>query len=179
VPYGGRLAVMNCACQPYASKAKPLLKKALREKKILKDAVGSRKPVGFMGGAGNAWIPKTAVKENRFYTGEAAGFQDPFRGFGMEFALESGAMAAKALVNSMDYDNLWKERFMPQFRLDYSRRFFMSIFGSRIVDLAYRNMKSGDTIDFVRGDVSGFAGDMLKRIFLGMELAKKKITGYW
>jgi digeranylgeranylglycerophospholipid reductase len=179
VPYDGRLAIMNCACQPYVGLLKPHLKKALAENKILKEAVAGKKPVGFMGGYGNVSIPKTAVIDGRVYLGEAAGFQDPFRGFGMEFALESGKMAADAIINNLDYDRLWKDEFMPQFKLDYSRRFFISLFGSRIVDLVYSRVKSGDTISFIRGDFPGFAGDALKTVFLNAELLKYRLTGRW
>lgn len=179
VPYDGKLAVVNCASQPHVSEVKKLFKKAVAEKKLLRDAVGGRKPCGSIGGFGNAFIPKTAFRDGRYYVGEAAGFQDPFRGFGMKYALESGRLAAEAILKKTDYDTLWKRQFMPQSKLDYSRRLFMSLFGSRLVDLAYRKVKTGQTIDFVSGNVGGVLGDALKTVFLNAELAKKRLTGHW
>jgi len=179
VPCNGKLSIVNCASQPHTGLVKERLHKALEEKKILKEAVAGKKPVGYIGGFGNAGIPKTAVKDGRIYTGEAAGFQDPFRGFGMKFALESGKLAADALAKKLDYDALWKKQFAEQFKLDYSRRFFLSIFGSRIVDLAYRNTKNNDAIDFKSGNIKGPVGGLLKTGVLQLELLKQKMTGRW
>jgi len=178
VPYDGKLAVINCVCQPHVGRVRELLGKALKEKEILRRSVRGS-PVAYTGGFGNASIPSTAVRGGRFYVGEAAGFQDPFRGFGMRFALESGKFAADAIAHALDYDSIWRREFMPQFSLDYSRRFFLSLFGSGLVDVAYRGMKSGDAIDFVSGNVSGPFGNLLKHLFLHMELAKRKLTGFW
>jgi flavin-dependent dehydrogenase len=179
VPYDGKLEVINCASQPYVSQVKELFKKAVAEKKLLRDAIGGRKPCGSIGGFGNAFIPKTAVKDGRLRTGEAAGFQDPFRGFGMKYALESGKMAADAIAYKIDYDALWKEHFMPKFKLDYSRRFFMSVLGSGLADLVYRKFKSGQTIEFVSGNIEGPLGGLLKTGFLQLELLKRRLTGCW
>ena len=180
VPYGkDKVKVVNCCSMPYCSKAKQLLFKALKERSILKQYFEGLKPVDEFAGYGGCWIPKTAVIDGVIQIGEAAGFQDPFRGFGMNFALESGFLAAKAIAENQDYDKLWKERFMPQFRLDYSRRFFMSIFGSMLVDLAYRKVKNRDLIEFKSGDVKGLAGSVLKSMFCKAEEFKRGLTGHW
>ena len=52
------------------------------------------------GGAGNSAIHHVAHKGNIFYAGEAAGFQDALFGFGMRWAMLSGAQAADALLNN-------------------------------------------------------------------------------
>jgi len=179
VPYNGKVVLMNCLFQPYISQVKSLLRKAIQEKKFLRDIVGDRKPVGYTGGFGNVSIPKSAIIDGKYYTGEVAGFQDPFRGFGMKFALESGKMAADALTQNLDYDQMWRERFMPIIKTDFSRRFFLWLFGGALVDLAYWRVKSGDQISFITGDVQGPVGNTLKNIFYRMELLKKRITGYW
>jgi len=179
VPYDDKIVLMNCLFQPYVSQAKTLLKKAIKEKKILREIVGNKKPLEVTGGFGNASIPKTAVVDGRYYVGEAAGFQDPFRGFGMKFALESGKMAADAITKNLDYDRMWRKQFTPQIKANLSRRLFLWLFGGALVDLLYMNTKSGDTINFITGDVKGPAGRLLKNIFYQTELLKKRITGYW
>jgi len=174
-----KFEVINCVCQPYTPLVKKLFSKAIEERKMIRDIVGNKKPVHSISGIGNVDIPRTAVIENRFYLGESAGFQDPFRGFGMNFALESGKLATEAIIKNLDYDKLWKQQFMDQFKLDFSRRLAISIFGDRLVEFLYRNVNSGDTMDFVKGDVSGTTGKVLKDLFFNLELFKHKLLGYW
>lgn len=50
------------------------------------------------GGAGNSVLHNIAHKGNILYAGEAAGIQDSLFGFGMRWAMLSGAAAAKALL---------------------------------------------------------------------------------
>lgn len=180
VPYGrDEVKIVNCVSKPYCSRAEKLLHRAIEERSILREYFGGLKPVDSFGGYGNCWIPRTAVVDGVLYTGEAAGFQDPFRGFGMNFALESGFLAARALAEGLDYDALWRERFMQNLEFDYARRFFMSVFGDRLVDLMYRNVKDDDTIKFKSGDVGGMPGAVLKKVFCGMEQLKRGVTGCW
>lgn len=60
-------------------------------------------------------IPKSAIKENMIFTGEAAGFQDELFRFGMRYAAYSGYFAAKSIIENIDYDVLWKKKFMKEF----------------------------------------------------------------
>ncbi len=61
-------------------------------------------------------IPETAIKEKSLITGEAAGFQDELFRFGMRYAVISGYLAAQAIIRDLDYDALWKERFLNEFK---------------------------------------------------------------
>lgn len=47
----------------------------------------------------------------RLFVGEAAGLQDPEWGFGMRYAVESGELAARALVEGFDYAAAARRRF--------------------------------------------------------------------
>ncbi|GMQ86790.1 MAG: NAD(P)/FAD-dependent oxidoreductase [Acidimicrobiia bacterium] len=47
----------------------------------------------------------------RLYVGEAAGLQDPEWGFGMWYAMESGALAARSLLEGFSYDEAAGHRF--------------------------------------------------------------------
>jgi len=61
-------------------------------------------------------IPKTAFSEKSFLVGEAAGFQDELFRFGMRYAIISGYLAAQSIIKNLDYDRLWKKRFLKEFR---------------------------------------------------------------
>lgn len=60
------------------------------------------------GGAGNFRIPARAVTGVHPMVGEEAGFQDFLWGFGMRYAILSGMLAARSLLEGKDYDQLWR-----------------------------------------------------------------------
>jgi len=62
-------------------------------------------------------IPKSAISsQGTFLVGETAGFQDELFRFGMRYAIISGYLAAKAIIQDLDYDELWKKRFLSEFQ---------------------------------------------------------------
>ncbi len=65
------------------------------------------------GGFGNVFPSVSARKGKLLYVGEAAGFQDALFGFGMRYAMSSGHLAARALMNGTpeQYDPDWRARF--------------------------------------------------------------------
>jgi flavin-dependent dehydrogenase len=70
-------------------------------------------------------IPESATKSNSLLVGEAAGFQDELFRFGMRYAVWSGYFAAKAISEGLNYDNLWKNKFLKEFkRTALTRRVF-------------------------------------------------------
>ncbi len=176
---GGLVKVVNCTSQPYVKQTKMLYYKALKERKILADLIGDKKPVSTFGGFGGAYFPKSAVIANRLYIGEAAGFQDPFRGFGMNYALESGYLAAQAILKEQDYDVLWKKHFEKQIKSDLYRRYAMLTFGDRAIEHAFRNIKDGDTTNINKTNPSGWKGKLLKESFYRLELFHHARTGMW
>jgi flavin-dependent dehydrogenase len=70
------------------------------------------------------------VREGRLYVGEAAGFQDCLFGFGMRYALLSGALAARAIAEAEDYDHLWQSAFGHQLSVGTRNRRLYSRFGN-------------------------------------------------
>lgn len=68
------------------------------------------------GGFAGFEIPKTAIKNNSLYVGEAAGFQDPLFGFGMKYAIKSGYFAAVSITEKRNYDGLWKKSFLGEMK---------------------------------------------------------------
>ena len=54
-----------------------------------------------------------------------AGFQDELFRFGMRYAIISGYLAAKSIIEGLDYDKLWKKKFSKEFqRTARTRRVF-------------------------------------------------------
>lgn len=175
----GCVEIMNCVLKPHTENVKDLFLKAIREREILRKIVGNQEPLEYMGGAGGLDFPVNGVINDQYYLGEAAGFQDPFRGFGMSYALESGKLAADAILRNEDYNNLWKKAFMPHIKKDFSRRFIMSIFGDRFVEYLFSRKIRDGTVDFDSFAPRGLLGKFAIDLFFRMELLKRRITGYW
>ncbi len=75
------------------------------------------------GGYGSFFITNTAIKNGKLYLGEAAGFQDFLWGFGMRYAMQSGYLAAKSILEGKNYDQLWKKVLLPQMKASVVNRF--------------------------------------------------------
>ncbi|MEJ2315057.1 MAG: NAD(P)/FAD-dependent oxidoreductase [Nitrospirota bacterium] len=61
----------------------------------------------------NFFVRDSHKKGGTLYVGEAAGFQDCLWGFGMRYAMTSGHLAARSIVEGADYDSLWKKGLGP------------------------------------------------------------------
>jgi flavin-dependent dehydrogenase len=56
--------------------------------------------------------------------GEQAGFQDTLWGFGIRFAMRSGVLAARSLMDASDYDARWRAAIGPMLRAAVVNRAF-------------------------------------------------------
>ncbi|HKI62323.1 MAG TPA: FAD-dependent monooxygenase [Mariprofundaceae bacterium] len=85
------------------------------------------------GGLGNVSYPKTAIKGNILYAGEAAGFQDALWGFGMRYAFISGHLAAQAWLQGKPeaYDPMWQQALGSRMRAGIVNRFMFSRLGNK------------------------------------------------
>jgi len=77
----------------------------------------------------NYFIPERYEEDGALYAGEAAGLQDFLYGLAIRMALESGQLAARALLNGGDYTALVKERFSPRLRSGLVHRFLYERLG--------------------------------------------------
>ena len=68
------------------------------------------------GGAANFRIPRSAYSGEHPMVGERAGFQDSLWGFGIRFAMKSGVMAARSLLDGSNYDACWRAAIGPMLR---------------------------------------------------------------
>jgi len=101
---------------------------------------GSREKHEFSGFI-NQNIPNSAVLDGSIYTGEAAGFQDAFLGFGMKYAFLSGYFATRSIIDGTSYDELWKNSFEKELKKSLYNRFFLNIFGDRIYEKTISNLR--------------------------------------
>ena len=83
------------------------------------------------GGTGNFLVPRTIQKGDILFAGEAAGFQDALWGFGMRYAMLSGHLAARTLMEGKpeNYDRLWKRRLGGPMRTSIVNRYLFEKLG--------------------------------------------------
>jgi len=89
---------------------------------IVKDFLKGAKRAQIISGYEDYNKPGSAKLENSILTGEAAGFMDASRGFGLSYAVESGYLAAKSIIENSSYDELWKSSFGEEISRYYLRR---------------------------------------------------------
>ncbi len=106
-----------------------------------------RNPRSF-GGYAQFYLPRSATRDGRRYTGEAAGFQDCLFGFGIRYAMMSGYLAARSIIEGVDYNALWRRRFGHQLRTSVVNRFWYELGGHAAYELLVR--RSGRKHDPIR-----------------------------
>jgi flavin-dependent dehydrogenase len=108
------------------------------------DLAGARR----FGGTGNVRLPATARCNGggTLLAGEAAGFQDALWGFGLRYAMVSGHLAARALLerDPASYDRRWRARFGGLIRASLVNRYFFSRLGDRGYGAFLRRLGSAD-----------------------------------
>jgi flavin-dependent dehydrogenase len=181
VPFSNDLVeFVTCVSAPHAPRLAALHAKAMNERRFVRDCLSGKKKVGSFGGGGDVRLPKTAFVNGKYYVGEAAGFQDPFMGFGIVYALKSGKFASDAVVNGLDYDAAWKREILPLMKKDFARRLPVSILGDIVPELVMLQYKNGQKVDFGKAvpDDSPLYRP-IQEAFFRLEVAKKGILGGW
>jgi len=105
-------------------------------------------------GTGNVRSSPIARVGSTLYAGEAAGLQDALWGFGMRFALVSGHMAARAILDRApaDYDRHLRGRFAGILRASVVNRYFYEKLGdSGYARLLRRIARAADAREWLRG----------------------------
>lgn len=95
------------------------------------------------GGYGALWSGNPVRRGWMLYAGEAAGFQDALWGFGLRYAIHSGALAARALSNDdpRTYDSLVAERLAGLARASIINRCLFARLGDRGAGLLMQRME--------------------------------------
>ena len=96
------------------------------------------------GGVGNYGPPCRGEHVGRLLVGEHAGFQDALAGFGMRYALRSGILAARSLLEGSDYDSLWRHSLLPAIRQSIGNRLLYAKAGDRGRRAMFRRLAAGD-----------------------------------
>jgi len=118
---------------------------------------------------GNFFMRDTQIHNNKLYAGESAGFQDCLWGFGMRYAILSGYLAAKSLIEGADYDILWKRELKPMLETSLINRYLFEKFGHAGYRFFTNRFANSNPRDFLR---KHYNYSFLKHLLL--PLAKKK-----
>ena len=138
---GGRGTVASCLFTGFRDQAKYL---AATEEFFTHNAgLQMRNPRPF-GGFGNMRLAETAVQGGHPVIGEQAGFQDALAGFGMRYAIRSGVLAARAILDGSDYTTLWQRDLAPALHAGIVNRFVFNLAGEAGMKLAVRRLASRD-----------------------------------
>ncbi|MBI4162429.1 MAG: NAD(P)/FAD-dependent oxidoreductase [Candidatus Aenigmarchaeota archaeon] len=124
VPYGNEITIaattFDIGC-PIPNLFENFIKENPVVKTILEGATFLRHTSGFE----YFNIPKTAIINGKKVIGAAAGFLDPSRGFGIKYALLSGILASKSIVEKKNYNKLWKSEFEHELLEGFKRRILL------------------------------------------------------
>lgn len=96
------------------------------------------------------FLRNSQVVGNRLYVGESAGFQDCLWGFGMRYAILSGYLAARSIIEGSDYDRLWQRQLKPLLETSLVNRYLVELFGATAYRYLVRKVGAGDPCAFLR-----------------------------
>ena len=119
---------------------------------------------------GNFFIRHSQVERKTLYVGESAGFQDGLWSFGLRYAILSGYLAARSIIDGTDYDRLWKGGLKPMLETSLVNRFLLERFGLAGYRHITRQLAKGDPCAYLRRH---YNPSLLKRFFLPLALKKK------
>jgi flavin-dependent dehydrogenase len=107
----------------------------LNKNEYVRDLVRDKEPLHIVSGYGNYDVLKSATSGGRYYVGDAAFFQDASKGFGIRYAVLSGYLAAKAIIENKNYDDLWKSEFEDELKRNFKRRVLINSLDNKDYDL--------------------------------------------
>jgi flavin-dependent dehydrogenase len=118
----GEAEVINSTFGPTVNMhtLKTLYNKAIEENEILKELLDGATKKTVQAGIGCCTLLEKPYKHDKYYVGEAAGFQDVTAGFGIRYAVISGYLAAQSIIESKDYNEQVVKTFKS--RLDFERK---------------------------------------------------------
>lgn len=146
----GQATLATCLFEDFHNEA-TYLERTVR---FFEDKVGIKmvNPRRF-GGYGNVLPALDARRGSMLYVGEAAGFQDALFGFGIRYAILSGHLAARALLEAAPekYGEMVAQRFGGLLRSAVVNRYFYQNLGNRgYVKLLRRIDRAADVADWLR-----------------------------
>lgn len=83
-----------------------MFEKALKSNTVLSQITHNAKRLNEISGFGSYQLLVSSLKNEKYYVGEAAGFQDASKGFGIRYAILSGYLVARSIIEGTDYNHL-------------------------------------------------------------------------
>lgn len=122
--HDGHGTVASCMFTDFKREAEYLA----RTVAMFRDRVGleMRDPRPF-GGFANFRLSRSAVQGGHLVIGEQAGFQDALAGFGLRYAFGSGLLAARSIIEGVDFPRLWRAELLPLLRTSISNRWIFNL----------------------------------------------------
>ncbi len=106
---------------------------------------GRRDAYSFM----NFALKERATREGRDAVGEAGAFQDYLFGLGIRYAIQSGALAAEALLSGRDFQEMQRAAFGARQRVSVVNRFLYELGGNAGLSLFLGRAARADFRDFL------------------------------
>ena len=88
-------------------------------------------------------IPKIE-RAGRLLVGERAGLQDALAGFGLRYAMISGALAARSILEGLHYESLLRKRFAAIHRAGVANRLAYDLAPARVKNFALSRIAQAD-----------------------------------
>lgn len=129
---------------------KNLFQKLISNHEIFKEHLANSKLLYNFSGFINFSIPKTAIEGNSLLVGEAAGFQDAAFGFGIRYAIYSGYLASKSILERKNYDELWKKAFLHELKKTLKIRYVLNRVGNNFLNRLIKNIGKRDIEEFTK-----------------------------
>lgn len=157
---GGRGTVASCMYPAFGAQARHVL--AAEAFFRAHAGLEMRNPRPF-GGYRNMRLPKTAMQGGHPVIGEHAGFQDALAGFGIRYAIRSGVLAARGLLDGDDCTARWQAEFGSDLKAGIANRWLFNTLGRPGMTLAVSRLARRDAGDLLR---RAYALTPLKRLVL-------------
>ena len=155
----GRGTVKSCMFSGFKQESVYVARTVDRFRKLVGLEMKNPQPHG---GAGNFRIPVSAYSGQHPVAGEQAGFQDTLWGFGIRFAIASGVLAARSLMDGSNYDTRWREELNSVLRAAVVNR---AVYGGLGNDGYRRFLRKAATIGDARAFLRRYYGaSWLKRL---------------
>jgi flavin-dependent dehydrogenase len=97
----------------------------------------------------NFFLHQSSVRGRSLFAGEAGGFQDYLFGLGIRYALSTGHLAARSIVEGVHFDRLWSERFGRTMRSSVSSRLLYEALGRYGLRFFVRRASRSDFREFL------------------------------
>jgi flavin-dependent dehydrogenase len=112
---------------------------AIKKDDILMNVIKNCEVIEEVKGYGNYFNP-IGYKNGYYYVGEAGGFQDASRGFGIWYAILTGYLAALSIVKKTDYNKKWQNLLSKEVKENIKRRKMFNQLSNKDFDIMVKKM---------------------------------------